>query len=101
MPFTNINVCSTFQVSILSSSLTQLPSIECTEVEIYTTVPLIYVYDNGNTSVGFPIPNGGSYGAWYTMTGITNANQLSAKGANTTIICRSKYYRCYSLVVGI
>jgi len=98
-PFTNVNLCSTFELTINPTTLTQFPSVFCTEVEIHTIDPNVVIFDNNNFAVGFPIPNTGSTGSWYTITGITNANQLSAKGASTKLICRSKYYRYYTVAV--
>lgn len=97
MPFTNRNQCKTFSLTS-TSILTQLSSQECTEVDLYTTAGAgtVFIYSESDPTVGFPLP---SYTP-YTFTGVTNSNQLSAKGSGT-VYYRTKWYRGYNLAVHV
>lgn len=87
MPFTNRNFCKTFNLSLTTGTL-GLASQECSEVVILATVSTTY-YDHMNPSVGFIVPAN----VEFTFRGLTNSNQLSAKGSTTgTLYYRTQYF---------
>jgi hypothetical protein len=87
MPFTNRNFCKTFNLSLTTSTL-GLTAQECSEVVVVSTVSTTY-YDHMNPSVGFIVPAN----VEFTFRGLTNSNQLSAKGATTgTLYYRTQYF---------
>ena len=97
MTFSSINKCKTFSVAS-TTNLTQLSSQECTEVDFFTTAAAgtISIYSESDTSTGFPLPSG----QVYTFVGVTNSDQLSAKGTGT-VYYRTKYYNGYKLATQI
>jgi hypothetical protein len=87
MPFTNRNLCKTFNLSLTTNTL-GLTAQECSEVVVVSTVSTTY-YDHMNPSVGFVVPAN----VEFTFRGLTNSNQLSAKGATSgTLYYRTQYF---------
>lgn len=97
MSFTNKNICKTFSI-ISNGTLQQLSAQECTEVDLFTTADAgtVSIYSENNSTVGFPLPKS----EVYTITGITNSSELSAKGSGT-VYYRTKYFSGYKLALGI
>ncbi len=89
MPFTNRNLCKTFNVGITTSTL-GLANQECSEVIVISTISTTY-YDHMNPSVGFVVPAN----VEFTFRGLTNSNQLSAKvttSGSGTLYYRTQYF---------
>ena len=94
--FTNRNVCKSFKQQV-STTWTALTAQECSEVIIVNkngANDLLIHTDNSNpsapvnTSNEFLLENDDSF----TFRGITNANQVSAKGTAGDIYYRTQFY---------
>ena len=83
MAFQNSNVCRNKTIT-LSTSYQQLASQECTEIRVLSPTGGVYISDGagaGNPvdATAFLVPAGD----YVTFRGITNSDQLSAKGTGT------------------
>lgn len=85
MPFTNRNVCKTFQLTA-NGSLQSFATQECSEV-IVCPVSDILVYDHQNPTVGFKVVGGKEF----IFRGLVNSNQLSATGSGI-VYYRTQYF---------
>ena len=87
----NLNECRTFNQTI-NTQLTQLSSQICSEVEIFNiTGGNLSAYDGGYDQEMFAmlIINNERY----TLRGLTNSNQVSAKAASVgPIVYRTQFY---------
>ena len=97
MAYENINTCRSFNQTV-NTGLSVLTNQVCSEVTIYnrgTTV--LEIYDNGYSSASNALIISG--GENFTVRGITNSNQVSAKFAtgSGTIYYRTAYFT-YSTV---
>lgn len=90
MPFTNRNVCRTFNMNLNNTSIKQLSSQECSEVMFSCTKDDLYIYERSNPTAYFIVPQN----TVVTIKGITNAAELSAQTASGshTIGFRTQYY---------
>jgi hypothetical protein len=97
MAFTNLNQCYSFSCSANSTTAIKLSSFSCSEVIIVNptsnaAVLLVYDVNTTDNSRAFGIPAGDTF----TMKGITNSADLSAKFLTAptggAIYCRTQYY---------
>jgi hypothetical protein len=97
MPFTNINICRSFNQTV-TTNITQLSAQECTEATIYnaSAVPVL-VYDNNNNAADNAYIVAPS--ASFVFRGISNCSDLSAKGvgASALLYYRTQYYAMHIL----
>ncbi len=87
----NINQCRTFN-QIITTALTKLSSQPCSEIELFNrTGGNLSAYDGGYDGEAFAmlIPNNSSV----ILRGLTNSDQVSAKGAGTgQIFYRTQFF---------
>lgn len=92
MAYENINTCRSFNQTV-NTGLSVLANQVCSEVTIYNRgATALEIYDNGysGASNAFIISGGENF----TVRGITNSNQVSAKYASGsgTIYYRTAYF---------
>ncbi len=92
MPFTNRNICRSYNVT-LSTTLVALTAQECSELTIYNrTGQTVEVYDSSYPAAvnAFILSNNDSF----VVRGITNSNQVSAKTtlSGGTLCWRTQYF---------
>ena len=87
----NINQCRSFN-QIVTTALTKLSSQPCSEVELYNrTGGLLSAYDNGFSGEPFAMLLNNNESI--VLRGITNSDQVSAKGAGTgPIFYRTQFF---------
>lgn len=90
MPFTNRNICRTFNMNLTNSSVKELSSQECSEVMISCTGDDLKIYERSNPTAYFIVPKN----TIATIKGVSNAAELSASTATGThaIGFRTHYY---------
>ena len=90
MPFTNRNICRTFNINLNNTSIKQLSSQECSEVMFSCTGDDLKIYERSNPSAYFVIPKN----TVVTIKGVTNSAELSAitLTGSHTIGYRTQYY---------
>lgn len=93
MTFQNINQCRSYKQSI-STNLVALTSQPCSEVIIYViSGSPIEVYDSNYGPNDGPFGFTLSAGASFTLRGITNSEQVSAKSTGSAQICyRTQFF---------
>jgi hypothetical protein len=85
MPFTNRNVCKTFNLA-LNGTPQQLANQECSQVTVCSTGG-VTVFDRSNPAVGFSVP----LSTVFTFMGVSNSSELSASGSGT-LSYRTQYF---------
>ena len=88
MAFINRNVCKSFVVPT-TTSLVSLPSQECSEVIVFSSVATKF-QDHRNVGVDFVVPQNTEF----VFRGLTNSDQLSAKtfSGTGTLYARTQFF---------
>lgn len=90
MPFTNRNICRTFNMNLDQTAVKQLSSQECSEVMFSCTKDDLLIFERSNPSAYFVVPQN----TVAIIKGVSNAAELSARTAtgSHTIGYRTHYY---------
>ena len=90
MSHINRNFCKTFNVSVNTSTLTQLANQDCTEVMFSCTGDDLRIYARSNPTAYFVVPKNNVV----TIRGVTNSSELSAMSVTGThtIGYRTQFY---------
>lgn len=92
MPFTNKNICRSFNQTV-SNSLVALSSQSCSEVIVVNkTGTTVEIYDNGYTGASNAMAL--SANDTFVFRGVTDSNQLSAKtiAGSGPLYYRTQYF---------
>lgn len=87
MAFSNKNICKNHNLT-LGAGYAALADVECSEIVVLPSAATTFSDDNSNlSSTEFVI----AANTEFTFRGITNSNQISAKGTGT-LYYRTQYY---------
>ena len=96
----NKNECKNFNKEISNSVWRVLPDVECSEVVLFSSAQDFFISDTEDATGIIPFKC--KVDVYHTIKGISNLNELSAKGAASvnTLYGRTQSYMGYTLAAG-